>query len=414
MISYGEAMEILEKSSDPSFLPFSLKKERCDLMEGKGRILAEDIYSPEVVPAFDNSAMDGFAVKADWLKEASVEKPVSFSVGKLIAAGDWDSANQELVEGVPQVVEIMTGAPLPKGYDSVVKVEDVQRSPSGSVLFSHKIQMGQNVRLSGEDYLVGDPVLARGVRLTAENMMALATLGISDIVVYESVKVALVSTGKELVPYKEKVLKFGMIRNSTAVFLRNALMDMDAEVLFEKTIADKPEEFKEAIETFKQAGINLVISTGAVSMGTYDFIKSSLQEMGADILFHKVAIRPGKPVLFGKVSGMIYFGLPGNPISTAVGLRFFVEPFFRWIRKQPKEWAPKITLKNSSKKPEGLTCFFKGYWKGDLVEGVEILPGQASFMVSPLVRSNSWVVLGSQGSFVHQGDKVDVYPLRAL
>jgi molybdopterin molybdotransferase len=208
-----------------------------------------------------------------------------------------------------------------------------------------------------------------------------------------------------------------MIRNSTAIYLKTALDHLGAEVAEIETMGDEIETFKTHVRQSLQGNMDVLLTTGAVSMGKYDFIVPTLLEMGAEIILHKVAIRPGKPILVAKLqrpgrNPLVVFGLPGNPIASAVGFRFFLSSYFRELNGQRPEQALQVRLSQTTSKPEGLKCFFKARLEkseGDFV--VRSLPGQASFMVSPLVQANAWVLFSENGKKVDKNENVFVYPL---
>ncbi len=418
MIDYREALNILEEIARKH--PYS--EERIGLNESLGRILSESVLSHEEVPSFTNSAMDGFAVfSADTVRATSTH-PVRIAVKGMVAAGDLKAFAQARANGPGQSVEIMTGAPLPEGgYDAVVRIEDVrvERSPSGDAIgidLVKPLQAGENIRLKGTDFGIGHPVLRAGMRIAPEHILACASLGISQLKVKSMPRVAVISTGSELVDPSEPTLAPGMIRNSTGPFLVAALKEMGAEARYWGVIHDDPGLYQKTLERALQAGADLIISTGAVSMGKFDFVPEVLGRMGAKTYFHKAAIRPGKPVLFAEMSalhkGCVFFGVPGNPVSTAVGLRFFVEPFVRAALGLEREEPIRARLVRDSSKPNGLRCFFKGRSRLGK-EGVEVetLKGQASYIVSALLDANCWVVFPEAGDRISAQDAVDIYPL---
>lgn len=414
MIQFKKAQELLINLAHQ----FSRETDVIPLDKADGRICSQDIISPEAVPSFHNSAMDGFAVRSEDTRGATKENPIRLPVLSLLAAGD---DFKSYASGV-HAIEIMTGAPLPEVFDAVVKIEDVEtyRDEHGitiEVLISSFVPSGNNIREKGTDYQIGQKVLARGACIRAESMMALASLGIAEVCVFKKPVVAILSTGKELVPLETKALKSGMIRNSTAVYLKAAMNHIGAEVASVEIMGDEIENFKTHVKRSLNQDIDVLLTTGAVSMGKYDFIVPTLQEIGAEIIFHKVAIRPGKPILVAKIhrpnrNPLVIFGMPGNPISTTVGLRFFLTPFFRELNRQGLEQALQIRLAQTTAKPEGLKCFFKArleHTENGL--SVRSLTGQASFMVSPLVYANAWVLFSEDGNKVNEGENVFVYPL---
>ena len=395
----------------------TLGSESVPLSELAGRRLAEDLLSQECVPHWDNSAMDGFAVCADWTQSATATNGVRLPVSASIVAGDSGSLQDR--PGERFAVEIMTGAPLPHGpWDSIVKIEEVQvlkgvdGAPS-EIVISKPAKKGDFVRYQGEDFAIGQLVASKGMLVTPDFILAFAALGIHRAQVFRKPRVAVLSTGRELVNAHEPLLRPGMIRNSTAPYLEAALPALGAEYKWYGTIEDDPEAFKRALMVILADSPDVVLTTGAVSMGKHDFVREALESMGARTHFHKMAIRPGKPLLFSEFqNGPVIFGVPGNPISTAVGLRFFVTPYLRALARLEKERPIRAKLFKNAPKPEGLRCYFKA--RLDLTESgswVEALAGQGSALLGPLLQANAWVEFPEEGSQMSQGEWVDVHPL---
>jgi molybdopterin molybdotransferase len=410
MIQFSEALTLLKNLAKEC----PLEKEFFPLEKSDGRICDKDIFSPEAVPSFDNSAMDGFAIRSKDTESASENNPIRIPVHSIIAAGDSIPCCSHSI----RAMEIMTGAPVPQGLDAVIKIEDVEfLKEKNEILIRSFVPVGNNIRSKGEDYEIGQIVLPKGSLIRAESMMAMASLGIDQVSVYKKPVFAVLSTGKELAPYNTKNLPSGMIRNSTAIYLKTALGHLGAEVAHVKTMGDEIDTFKKYLTETLNQDIDILITTGAVSMGKYDFIAPTLKEMGGEIIFHKVAIRPGKPILVAKIprigrNPLVIFGMPGNPISSAVGFRFFLTPFLRELYGQTPEQALQIKLSQTTFKPEGLNCFYKAKLES-LECGLVVSPlkQQASFMISPLVKSNAWVVFPENGKQINKDKEVSVYPL---
>jgi molybdopterin molybdotransferase len=419
MISYAQALQVLEevgRSRKP-------RVETLSLSQAIGKILAHSVSSPEDVPSFTNSAMDGFALRASDTHGATQSDPIRIPVHGLVAAGDLRAFEDANRNKPGTAVEIMTGAPLPiNAYDAVIRVEDVvvNRAPSGQVetiLISKPVKIAENVRPLGTDFSKGQLVLRKNVRIAPEHILALTSLGITNLPVKHMPRIVILSTGSELVPPEEPQLQPGMIRNSTGPFLKAALLRLGLEADYLGIVRDDPKLYRKRIEGALSDGADLIISTGAVSMGKYDFVSEVLDEMGAKTYFHKVAIRPGKPVLFAEFNTpnqtkCAFFGVPGNPVSTAVGLRFFIEPFIRAILSLEREQPAPATLSRDCVKPEGLRCFFKGrarFEKNGI--SVEALKGQASYMVSSLLDANCWVIFPEEGSCAKANGPVEIVPL---
>jgi molybdopterin molybdotransferase len=418
MDSYREALEKIRQVASQHLI---VEKEIKELENSVGRTLAEDIFSEEAVPAFNNSAMDGYAVMADKTRGASLVHPVEFLVAGEIAAGDWLADEKLDQAGTQSCFEIMTGAPMPaRIYDAVVKVEDVlvgQNDSGQSIIrIQQPLSSGENVRPAGTDIAQEQELFAKGKRITAEMLLAAAACGKSRLPVLRRPRVALLSTGSELLDFTQTRLQAGKIRNCTGIFLVQKLRDLGCEVTNFGLIRDDPHSFSCMFSQMLASGPDLIITTGAVSMGKYDFILPALKDFGATIHFHKVAIRPGKPIVFAEIPSQIeipkvpFFGMPGNPVSTAVALRFFVTPFLRGLCGLEPEVAKQAKAKFSSKKPAGLQCFYKANIEMKNGEAtVEVVSQQASYMVGNFSDINSWVVLPEDGHQVESGQILDCF-----
>ncbi|MDQ3038770.1 MAG: molybdopterin molybdotransferase MoeA [Pseudomonadota bacterium] len=244
--------------------------------------------------------------------------------------------------------------------------------------------------------------------------MLLASLGVEALAMHARVPAALISTGRELVDDPRQPLAPGQIRNSNGPFLAARLTGAGACVVHQETVGDDAVAFTAALERGLAAGAQIVLSTGAVSMGRHDFVPDSLRALGATIVFHKVAIRPGKPILFARLpGGQLYFGLPGNPVSSAVGMRFFVEPVIRKLLGQRTEQGLRLPLAEPVSKKVGLRCFFKAHVGLDTAARlrVHVLQGQESFRIRPLLAANAWAVLDAARDGYAAGDEIVVYGL---
>jgi molybdopterin molybdotransferase len=435
--TFEEAKNILLEASGRISRARILGSVEMPIIEACGRIAAEDYFCLEPIPSFGNSSMDGFAVLASETQSASRENPLRFSLLGSIAAGDpfpvdhsfssnGSSANTpQISSSERRCWEIMTGAVFPEGFDAAVKVEDARviRDQSGrpvKVEIYTPVQPGQNYRAPGTDFRVGAPLLRRGTRISPAEILGLAANSFTKIKVLKKPKVAIISTGKELVSDGSPLLS-GQIRNSTSPYLLAHLSSLGAEPTYYGTAPDRAEDFLRMIDSVLRDKPDLIISTGAVSMGKHDFIPDALERLGAEMLFHKIKMRPGKPVLFAEFKdGLGFFGLPGNPVSTVVGMRFLVEPFLMAFMGRPQETPLRAVLGSDVFKPEGLRCFYKAqlHWKSgsDFLNGqiqspeVTLSEGQDSYMVRPLLENHHWAVLPENTSHLERGSWIDVYP----
>ncbi|MCF6215878.1 MAG: molybdopterin molybdotransferase MoeA [Emcibacter sp.] len=412
MLPYKDALKIILADVN---IP-----ERRDLPldETLGAITATRINGTEYLPPFHNSAMDGFAVISRMTKGASQDNPITLTVDGSTMAGDFPETSSDFT--AKGAWEIMTGAPVPAGYDAVIRIEDINilarddnERPAEISIMTEAFE-GKNIRKAGTDFCPGDLLMEKGIRIGPNHIMALAALGQENIPVVTPPKVAVISTGKELVDDMARPLKPGQIRNSNAPYLLKSLAAFGIAARNEGTIFDEPEKFEQKIQALLSDDIQIILSSGAVSMGRFDFIPDGLKKMGAEILFHKAAIRPGKPILFARFpKGAYYFGLPGNPIASAVGLRFFAYPLIRKMLGQQQEKSVKAMLNNDFTKSSPFRFFQKAAFdvREDGQLTVDILPGQESFKIKPLLQQNCWAIIPEEGLSVNAGSLIDIYPL---
>jgi molybdopterin molybdotransferase len=379
-----------------------------------GRISAAPLAATESVPAFDNSGMDGFVFRSSETRGASAERPLTFKILGQVIAGDAPLSPRPS-DGA--CYEIMTGAPIPQGFDCVLKIEDALCSvdPAGNptVTLTQPIEPGTFVRERGLDFSPGQNVLSSGTRVAPEHVMAAASLGITQLEVRRRPRVAIVSTGGEIVPHDTRELTPGQVRNSTTPHLMAALPLYGAEPRYYGHCGDDASHFLQLLGQALADGVDLILTTGAVSKGKLDYVPEAVRSAGGEPLFHEVAIRPGKPGFVASFkNGPILFGIPGNPVSTAVALRFFVSPALDVLQDLAPTALQIAALASDTRKPEGLRCFYKAHV--DLTgphAQVTAHASQPSFMVSPLLESNAWVVLPEEGALARTGSQVEIHPL---
>lgn len=383
-----------------------LEPEWVSLAEASGRVLASTARATEALPRFDNSSMDGFAVAAARTARASRKHPVELPVAGTIAAGDHPVCSPR--GGFAW--EIMTGGPMPAGCDAVVRVEDVERR-EGRVVLREPAEAGDYVRRRGADLPKGVVAVPAGTVLSPGVLMALAAAGLARVEVRRRPRVAVVATGRELVA-PGCVAGPGQVHDASSTFLGAALPELGAVARLFGPLPDDVTAFERALREARAWKPDLLLTTGAVSKGRFDFVTGALAAAGGRTLFHGVAMRPGKPLLACELpDGPLVLGLPGNPVSTVVGLRFFAAPVLRRWLGLPEERPMRAALAESVDKPEGLRCFYKARLEA-FPDGwsVRALPGQASFQISPLALANGWVVLPEPGARVKAGEECDVYP----
>lgn len=406
MISFDEAQKIVWDTAHAHKIGI----ESVPVASIDGRICAENIEAPLSIQPFDNSAMDGFAVRLSDLAGAAEDSPVALRKTAVIAAGD---APPEVAIKSGECTHIMTGAPVPPGAEAVVPVELVKQDGE-QITFEAQPKESANIRRAGEDFKKGDQLLKVGDHLSTAHILSLATLGVGELKVFKKPRAAFLATGKELVDDLSCSLKSGQIYNSNRPYGVAALEAMGADCIASRTLQDEPEHFSKTLEKLKSLDLDMIVSSGAVSAGEFDFVKDGLEEAGAEILYHKTKLKPGKPNLLARLpNGTLYFGLPGNPVASAVGLRFFVGAAMRAMTGQDREDPIHAKAMNKFSKKSGLHMILKGRsesWEdGSLT--VDLLDGQASFMVSPFLKMDCWVYIPEDVEMVKAGDVVDIYPL---
>lgn len=406
MLSYNDALALI-LAQDINSPAVQQKK----LEDAIGYVLADDLKAPIANQPFDNSAMDGIAVRMEDIKSASVDNPVALEVVDMLAAG-------AITESKPtqsgQCVEIMTGAPIPEGFDAVIPVEFIDKK-EGQALVSKPVEKGKNIRRAGEDFDQGEIIISKGHCLKTQNILPLVTCGISHVDVFDKPNIGVISTGSEIMPLETADLKPGQIYNSNGPYLQSAIAQCGGNANMLGSVPDDAKEYRKLIDKALDNHCDIIISTGAVSAGQFDFVPGVLKEIGAEIIFHKAQIRPGKPILFARLpdNGPLFFGLPGNPVSAAVGLRFFIVPLLRQLQQLPIEERMKAQLTHSFTKSKPDFTFFLKARSGINSQGrfnVRILEGQESFKTKPFTNMNGWVVASAGEDVLQGGDMVDFVP----
>lgn len=315
MISIAEAIESVLSAVVPAPV------EEVGLAAACGRVLAEDVRATFDIPPFANSQMDGFAVRAADLAGAGADRPGTLRVVGTIAAGGAGG----LRVGAGEAARIMTGAPIPPGADAVVKVEDTI-SEGSTVSLRHAPRVGEFVRPAGEDVRRGEHVLGPGRSLRPADLGLLASLGRPTAKVRVRPRVAVLATGDELAALGE-ALRPGQIYNSNAWALAAAAEEAGAIAVVIGSVRDEPAALRAAFASTR--GFDVVLSTGGVSVGDFDYVKQIMDDIGLERRFWQVAQKPGKPITFAAREGQLYFGLPGNPVSSLVCFVLYVVPALR-------------------------------------------------------------------------------------
>lgn len=406
MITPAEALALIMDTVQPG-APVSLP-----LKHAVGSFLAFSIAAPISLPLFDNSAMDGYALRAEDTAGASEGVPVQLPVAGIIAAGD-DAV--DAAEGMMQdcsAVQIFTGAMMPPWADAVVRQEDVVRSDNPSrITINAPVPAGANVRRAGEEIRAGDIILKAGDKLTPSAIGLLASLGISGVDVVKKPRVGCVVTGSELRPPGTELLP-GQIYNSNSAMLAAATDQAGFVLSFQRQCGD---DLNTLTATLREAlyESDVLLVTGGVSVGAYDYVRTAAERVGVQEIFWKIAQKPGKPIYFGATPdrSKFLFGLPGNPASVLTCFYEYVRPALRCIMGA-NDCAPVTVpalLASSYAKRGTLTQFLKGCLSNDGT--LTILEKQGSHMLSSFAQSNCLAVIPAEVSELQKGDQVQVHLL---
>ena len=394
MLTYEEALQkLLEKVPQPSVVRLPLELTR-------GRVLAHEVRADLDVPPFHKSFMDGYAVRSSDVSAA----PVRLKVIGTVAAGGF---TQRRI-GPGETVQIMTGAVVPLGADAVQVVEKTRKVSSSAVEIQESVSKGENVAPQGSEVVSGAAVLERGRIVGPAEIGVLATFGRTNVEVYGTPSAAVISTGNELVKIDQEPGS-GQIRNSNSYLLWAQCCELGLDATILPVVTDDPEQIRAAVR--KGLEEDLVLVSGGVSMGEFDYVHQVLAEEGLEIFFHKVALKPGKPVLVGRMDRNMVFALPGNPVSAFVTFELFVRPAVRkWMgfEQLGLQRVRAQLLQELHQKPGRL--FFKPaqtFWKGDGFK-VSPLETKGSSDLVGFSQADSLLVMDAEVRRLQQGAQVEV------
>lgn len=397
MISVGEA-KILIGQTVPE--PIT---ETVSLADASDRILANELRAPFPQPRFTNSAMDGFAVHTQDLKGATHDHPITLPLHGVIAAGT------NIVDGLPNgtCMQIMTGAPLPEGADAVVMVEDTSGFDEAPIAYYKEPVTGQHIRWQGEEVTEGEELVPTGTRITPDVVGALATAGAGEVEVYRRPKVAILGTGNELVEPGKQLVP-GQIYNSNVYVLTQLAARCGAEVVSSGVIGDDQTIIRATLEK-ALSECDIVITTGGVSMGRFDYVKSTLLEIGVQEHFWKVAEKPGKPLFFATLEGTMIFGLPGNPVSAFILFMEYVWPVVEQIQciKPSKKCSAVVAEKFAADPKKHRFVFGNAWWDHEQLMA-QASNKQGSHMLTSALNANCIIEAPPNPNPLGPGDKVTV------
>lgn len=377
-----------------------------------GRVLVRDIIAMTDLPFFDNSSVDGFALRVTDVVEAGHASPRILNVIADIRAGTFTT--EALKAG--QCARIMTGAPLPPGAGAVVMVEDTdfQMRASGTpapqtVSIYKPVQPGENVRHTGDDLHAGDKVLAGGTRLRAQEIGLLATLGVAEAQVFQKPKVALLSSGDELMP-ADAILTPGKIHDSNSYILAALAEGAGVELIQLGVASDSGADIRSRLERAEEEHADVIVSSAGVSVGAFDYIKSIVEADG-HLDFWKVDIRPGKPLAFGNFRGIPFFGLPGNPVSAFVGFVVFVRPALEVLAGLTPRPHPHLkALLTEPVESDGRESYLRAIVKEENGHLTARLTGhQGSGNIFSLVQANALLIVPSGVKSLPARSEVEIW-----
>ncbi len=404
MISVQTAREHILASLTPP------KITHCPLTQAAGRLLAESIHAQTDLPTFDNSSVDGFAVRASDV----VAAPVSLPVVADIPAGQVAALTLQ----AGQAARIMTGAALPAGADAVVMVEETDfyhqaagmKAPA-QVVINKPVRAGENLRPRGMDIRRGQEILRAGRVLRAQDIGLLAMLGVATVPVWKKPKVALLSSGDELLPV-EAPLEAGKIHDSNSYMLAAQVEQAGGEVLRLGVAQDYREQVQALLEQAVQAGADVIISSAGMSVGAYDFVREVVESAGT-LTFWKVNMRPGKPVAFGTYRGIPFFGLPGNPVSCFVSFLVFARPALRRLGGFETDQASPVRVQLAEAlESDGRESYLRAqvsHQNGLLV--AHLTGHQGSGNLFSLVQANALLIIPSGVKSCPPGSEVEAWLL---
>jgi len=402
MISADQALQIVLENVAP------LGVERIPILDALGRVLAENISSAREIPGFDNSAMDGYAVRAADLAKASEANPVKLTVVETVGAGQMPArrVNPSLA------VRTMTGAPIAEGADAIIPVERT-RGSGGLIEFLASVEKGAFIRPRGEDLRLGELVMSARKVLTPADLGMLASVNRAMVEVIRRPRVAIVATGDELVDV-DQLPAGAQVVNSSAYALAGAVREAGADPTILKVARDDSREIRDRLA--EAMTFDAMLSTGGVSVGQFDHVKTALDELGMRQLFHGVAQKPGRPLKFGTVGYRPIFGLPGNPVSTLVCFYLYARPALRKMAGRARVGLPRVDARCGVdiKTSKDLTEFVRVKLERDRDGWLATPTGsQGSGILSSLSRADGLLIGPSTETILKAGAQATVLLLGA-
>lgn len=393
----------------------TLSSENIPLEEALGRIISQDIFAQENLPSFANSSMDGFALRANDIMHASPNNPVTLTVVMDIPAG---KAEKRLLKS-GEAARIMTGAPLPEGADAVVPVEDTNhnwstdRALKSEVIIKKPIKIGSNIRPIGESVAIGDKILTAGDELTPAAIGLLASLGITHPSVVRRPRIAIISTGDELIE-PHQVPQYGQIRDANRYTLMALVQQLGAHPILLPIARDTPDDVRRCFQDAINQSPDIILSSAGVSVGAADFVKQILTELGT-INFWRINIRPGKPLAYGRLKNIPFFGLPGNPVSAMVTFDVFVRPLIRRLFGKTTDTELTRATLMEDLQSDGRRSYIRVRLHRQNGRLLATTTGtQSSGALISMLLADGLLIIPEETHFVQAGTELDVRLLRAI
>ena len=405
MISYKKALKILYKSR------LKIKSEKISLKNALYRICSENIYSKLNYPITNNTALDGFALNSKETINANKKKEIKFKILKTFAAGD--NPNIKKIKKY-SCIEVMTGTIINKPFDTIIPYEQANiiiQNKEKYLSIDKRIKKFNHIRFEGSDFRRGQIILKKGDLIKSSDILVLKALGISKIKVKKRVKVIFFPTGNEIT--NNKKISPWQVRNSNGKYIETFSKILPIDIIEKNILRDNDEQkFNKELKKSIKNKIDLIMTIGGVSAGKYDFVPNIINKYKSRFHFKNSKIRPGKPILFSKLNiNTAFFGLPGNPVSTAACFRFFVLPYIFKSLKYLGAESVRAKLINGFNKNKNFTRFIKGELQVSKKGSLEfrILKGQESYKIKPLAASNVWGELKDGKSTFKKGDIIDCH-----
>jgi len=408
MIDYKQAILNIKRNK------IKINSEIVLSINSINRVSSSDVYSPNNYPAANNSSFDGYAINSKETKNLTKKK---FKILKTIAAGD-----NPKIKKVPKhsTIEVMTGAVIKKPFDTIIPVEQAQFFPNRTkpkyIIVNKKIKKDNFIRFAGSDFKKGETVINKGEIINSQHILAFKTLGIKNILVKKKPKIVFYTTGNEI--SNNSKLPDWKVRNSNSYYLKSLLKNLPFDFVEKKILRDNDlNKFHNEIKINLKSNNDLILTSGAVSAGKFDFVPKVIKKFKLKYSFKGAYIRPGKPLMFAKfTNNKAFFGLPGNPISSAACFRFFVLPYLYFSIEMNANKPINAKLKEKFIKKKNFTRFIKGqisFSNKGIVE-FKVQKGQESFRIKPFTKSNAWGLFPSGKSAFKKNDYIKCYTLTGI